>query len=81
MKCKNFFKTSDPKIYPAPLGDITNPVYPSYGSLHIKSHNGPSCGISWNLSNPSTWSTDSINGDRPPWTANILLSITAAMGK
>ena len=56
---------SCPKVYPAPLGLIPQP-HRSSGSLHSKSHMGPSCGTSWILSIERIWSSVSIEGDRPP---------------
>lgn len=47
------------------------------GSLHNKSHIGPSWGTSCFLSMVRIWSNVCIEGLRPPCTQNILPSIMA----
>lgn len=42
--------TSAPNVYPAPRGEMPHPDRSS-GSLHSKSHIGPSCGTSCTRSN------------------------------
>ncbi len=71
---------SPPNRYPAPLGLTLHPVISS-GSLHIKSHMAPSCGTSYFLSSALISSRVDIDGDRPPCTQNILLSMIAASAK
>jgi len=69
-----------PNKYPAPLGLKAHPSISS-GSDHIKSHIGPSWGISYFLSIVLISSIDLIEGDRPPWMQNTFPSIIAAKGK
>ena len=71
---------SSPKLYPAPLKLLAQPVY-SKGSDHSKSHIGPSIGTSYNQFKFLIWSSLSIEGDKPPCNANILSSIKAVSGK
>lgn len=73
----NYSTISPPKRYPAPLGLKPQPSISS-GSDHIRSHIAPSWGTSIFLSIALISSKVWIDGDKPPWTQKILLSIRAA---
>ena len=47
----------------------------SSGSDHIKSHMAPSCGTSCLRSITRIWSSELIDGERPPCTQKILSSM------
>lgn len=69
MKRKRILKSVDrstwPKVYPAPRGEMPQPQRSS-GSDHNRSHMGPSCGTSWTRSKFLMLSRVSIDGDNPP---------------
>lgn len=60
-----YSKSTWPKVYPAPRGDIPQPQRSS-GSDHKRSHMAPSWGTSWTRSKLLTLSRVSIDGDSPP---------------
>lgn len=59
-----------PKVYPAPRGEMPQP-WRSSGSLHSRSHMGPSCGTSCVRSSVRMASRVSTLGDNPPCRQNI----------
>ena len=66
----NCVTTSEPKRYPAPLGDTPHP-WVSSGSDQRRSHMGPSWGTSCFRSMVRIWSRVWMLGERPPCTQNI----------
>eukprot|EP00955_Chlamydomonas_euryale_P107653 365788-Chlamydomonas_euryale.AAC.4 len=69
-----------PYVYPAPRGEIPQPMRSS-GSDHKRSHIGPSCGTSSNRCIWLIWSSVSMDGDKPACGQKSWFSMTAASGK
>lgn len=67
----NYSEISLPNKYPAPLGDIPQPLVILSGSDHNKSQMGPSWGTSYFLSNLLISSNLSKEGDNPPCNEKI----------
>ena len=75
-----YSEISCPKVKPAPLGLTLKPTLSS-GSLHKRSHIGPSWGTSYILSSYLILSKVSRLGDSPPWRENIFPSTSAVSGR